>query len=262
MRLQTLDSVASLADFDTDTRSPRTCGAFAQAFKTAWALLIQSLSHIDRLQEQTTLVHTLSRSDLWHPLLMLVLTALAVMGSPGPATISVMAVGAAFGLRRSYSYACGLILGTSAVLVVVAVGIVSMLMSLPQLAPLLLTASAVYILYLAFRIATMAPLSTQRDAVNAPSFAGGFLLGIANPKAYFAIAAVFTGTTLQIAPPIVAALIKIAALGFMIVVIHIGWLLAGASLSRLLRDPVTSRVVNLLLATALVVTTLIGLVGR
>lgn len=208
------------------------------------------------------MVSIFSRSDLWHPLSMLVLAALAVMGSPGPATISVTAVGAAFGLRRSYPYMFGLILGTSAVLIVVAVGIVSMLMSLPQLAPLLLTGSAVYMLYLAFRIATMAPLPTQSDAVKAPSFAGGFLLGIANPKAYIAIAAVFTGATLRIDPPIVAALIKIAVLGFMIVVIHIGWLIAGASLSRLLRDPVSSRAVNLLLAAALVITTLIGLVGQ
>jgi threonine/homoserine/homoserine lactone efflux protein len=237
-----------LADFDTDPRLLRSDGAFAQAFKTAWAHLIQSLSHIGRLQEQTTLVHTLSRSDLWHSLAMLALTALTVMGSPGPATIGVTAVGAAFGLRQSYSYTFGLILGTSAVLAIVAVGIVSMLMSLPQLAPLLLAASTIYILYLAFRIATMAPLSAQSDAPHAPSFAGGFLLGIANPKAYIAIAAVFTGTTLQIVPPIVAALIKTAVLGFMIVVIHIGWLLVGTSLSRRLRDPVSSRIFNLLLA--------------
>jgi threonine/homoserine/homoserine lactone efflux protein len=208
------------------------------------------------------LVQPLSHSDLWHPLLMLALTALGVMGSPGPATISVTAVGAAFGLRPSLPYACGLILGTSAVLTVVAIGIVSMLMSSPQLAPLLLTASAVYILYLAYRIATTAPLSAQSDPAHAPSIAGGFLLGIANPKAYIAIAAVFAGTTLPMAPPIVAALIKVAVLGFMIVVIHIGWLVAGAFLSRLLRDPVSSRVVNLLLAAALVVTTFIGLVGR
>jgi threonine/homoserine/homoserine lactone efflux protein len=144
----------------------------------------------------------------------------------------------------------------------VAIGIVSMLMSSPQLAPLFLTASAVYILYLAYRIATMEPLSAQSHSAHAPSIAGGFLLGVANPKAYIAIAAVFAGTTLPMAPPIVAALIKVAVLGFMIVVIHMGWLVAGTFLSRLLRDPVSSRVVNLLLAAALVVTTFIGLVGR
>lgn len=201
------------------------------------------------------------RPDLWHQLAILVLTALAVMGSPGPTTISVTAVGAAFGLSRSCPYMFGLMLGTSMVLIIVAAGIVSMLMALPRFAPLLLAASAVYILYLAFGIATMAPLSTRNAPIAAPSFTAGFLLGLANPKAYIAISAVFAGTTLQTEPPIVAALIKIGVLGFMIGVIHIGWLIAGASLSRHFRDPARSRAVNLLLATALVVTTLVGLVG-
>src|SRR4051812_41633491 len=42
----------------------------------------------------------------------LLLTSLALMGSPGPSTVSVTAVGAAFGLRRSLAYVLGLILGT------------------------------------------------------------------------------------------------------------------------------------------------------
>ena len=198
--------------------------------------------------------------NLWRPLLTLVLAALVVMGSPGPATMSVMASGAAFGLRRSFAYLVGTILGTSAVLVAVATGIVSMLISLPRLAPLILAASAAYILYLAFRIATAPPLSAQDQEANAPSFAGGFFLGIANPKAYVAIAAVFVGATFPVGSTVMEALIKVAVLGFMIVAIYVGWLLAGASLSRLMRDPVSSRVVNVLFSATLVATTVIALV--
>jgi hypothetical protein len=43
------------------------------------------------------------------------------------------------------------------------------------------------------------------------------------------------------------------------VIIHLAWLVTGASLSRLLHDPVSSRVVNVALAAALVVTTLLAL---
>ena len=38
--------------------------------------------------------------NLWPSLLALLLSALAVMGTPGPSTLSVTAVGAAFGLRQ------------------------------------------------------------------------------------------------------------------------------------------------------------------
>ena len=71
------------------------------------------------------------------------------MGSPGPSTISVTAVGAAFGLRRSLAYLCGLILGTTVVLLAVATGLAAMLLSVPHIAPLLIAASAAYMLYLA-----------------------------------------------------------------------------------------------------------------
>jgi len=189
----------------------------------------------------------------------LILASLVVMGSPGPSTMSVTAVGAAFGFRRSLPYLAGIVLGTTAVLMAVAAGVVAMLMSLPRLAPFLVAASAAYILYLAFRIATAPPLSRPDQAASAPSFVGGFLLGVANPKAYLAIAAVFAGTTLAVESRVIEAMLKTAVLTIMIVVIHLCWLTAGVSLSRLLRHPVSSRIVNLLFAAILIITTIIAI---
>src|SRR4051794_32142404 len=174
------------------------------------------------------------------------------MGSPGPSTMSVTAVGAAFGLRRSLGYVLGLILGTSAVLLIVATGIFAVLLSVPRLAPVLMVASATYIAYLAVQIVRAPPLAQQDPATPAPSIIGGLLLAAANPKAYVAIAAVFAGSQLEGLPPMEEALLKTSILALMIVVIHIGWLLAGASLSRVLRDRVASRVVNVALAGILV----------
>jgi threonine/homoserine/homoserine lactone efflux protein len=181
-------------------------------------------------------------------LLSLIVASLLVMGSPGPSTISVTAVGAAFGFRRSIAYMSGLIAGTIAVLLAVATGVVAVLLAVPQLAPVLLMASAAYILYLAFRIATAPPLSKADATIAAPSFTGGVLLALANPKAYVAIAAVFAGSTLGPA-------LKIAVLGVLVVLIHLAWLLAGAAFSRLFHDPVWSRRVNLVFAAALMATT-------
>jgi threonine/homoserine/homoserine lactone efflux protein len=196
---------------------------------------------------------------IWRPLVSLILASLVVMGSPGPSTMSVTAVGAAFGFRRSLAYLTGLILGTIAVLVAVAAGVVSMLMSVPRLGPALVVASAAYIAYLAFKIATAPPLSAQDREASAPSFAGGFLLAVANPKAYLAITAVFAGATLAIGSPVLEATLKTAVLTIMIVLIHVAWLTAGVSFSRLLRHPVSSRIVNLLFAAILIVTTIMAI---
>src|SRR5258708_35630354 len=181
------------------------------------------------------------------------------MGSPGPSTMSVTAVGAVFGFRRSLAYLTGIILGTTAVLVAVAAGVVSMLMSWPRLAPVLAAASAAYIAYLAFKIATAPPLSRQDRESSAPSFAGGFLLAVANPKAYLAIAAVFAGTTLAVESPMTEAVLKTATLTVMIVFIHVCWLTAGVSFSPLLHHPVRSRIVNLLFAPILIMPTIIAI---
>jgi threonine/homoserine/homoserine lactone efflux protein len=192
-------------------------------------------------------------------LITLILASLIVMGSPGPSTISVTAVGAAFGFRRSLPYASGLIVGTTAVLIGVAVGVLAMLMAVPRLAPVLVAASAAYILWLAFKIATAPPLSRQDPAASAPSLAGGFLLGLANPKAWLAIAAVFAGTTLDVGSRVVEALVKTAVLTGMIVIIHAFWLTAGVSLSRVLRHPVGSRIINVVFAAVLIGTTVVAI---
>lgn len=203
-------------------------------------------------------------STLWPALLALLLSALAVMGTPGPSTLSVTAVGAAFGLRRSWRYVLGINLGTISVLLAVAAGIVTMLMSVPQLAPFLLAASLAYILYLAYRIATAPPLAgpvAGEAAGRAPAFLGGYLLGIANPKAYLAISAVFAGSSLPVGDPLLEALAKLAVLSLMIVAIHTVWLLAGVSLSRVLRDPLASRLLNIAFAVILLVTTFWATLG-
>lgn len=202
-----------------------------------------------------------SLSALWPALLTLLVASIVVMGSPGPSTVSATAVGAAFGFRRSMPYIWGLILGTMAVLIAVALGLAALLSAFPRVASALLVLSALYILYLAYRIATAPPLPAQPRDVSAPVFAGGFLLAIANPKAYLAIAAVFAGTTVFSGAPTLDAAVKTALLSLMIVIIHLGWLTAGAFLSRLLQNPVHSRIVNIVLAVSLVASTFAAFMG-
>jgi len=201
----------------------------------------------------------MSAFDSMQPLLTLILASAVVMGSPGPSTMSALAVSAAFGLRRSMVYVLGLMLGTTAVLLAVATGLIAMLLSLPALGRVLIYASAAYILYLAWQIATAPPLEDQPADVPSPSFTPGFVLAIANPKAWFAIAAVFTASTLAAGSSALDALLKVAVLAAMIVVIHLAWVFAGATLSRYLRNPVISRIANIVFAVVLAATAILPL---
>jgi threonine/homoserine/homoserine lactone efflux protein len=187
----------------------------------------------------------------WGAVAPLVLAAAAIMGSPGPATISLVVVVAAYGVRRSLPYVCGLLVGSGLVLVAVATGVTATLLAVPALRSLLIAGSGAYILWLAYHIATAPPLSAQRAAAEAPSLAGGTVLGVANPKGWVAMAAVFASARLADTAATDAAA-KTAVLAVMIVLIMTVWLIAGVSLAPILRDPQRARIVNAALAAALV----------
>jgi threonine/homoserine/homoserine lactone efflux protein len=187
----------------------------------------------------------------WESVGTLLLVSLAIMGSPGPATISLVATGSVYGLRRSLRYLLGIIVGSVVVLVAVATGVTAALLAAPLIGSLVRGLSATYIIWLAYRIATARPLSRQAVASDAPSVAGGVLLGVTNPKAWVAFAAVFASAHLAAAatPDAVA---KTAVLATMIIVICSTWLLAGTSFAPVLQDPRRARVANTTLAVALV----------
>ena len=187
----------------------------------------------------------------WGSVAPLMLISLAIMGSPGPATISLVAAGSVGGVRRSLPYLFGIIAGTTLVLVAVATGITGALLAVPAVGYVLIWISAVYILWLAYHIATAPPLSKPTGAPNAFSLMSGAIVGITNPKAWVAIAAVFASVHLADAATNDAAA-KIAVLTVMIIVICATWLFAGTSIAPLLRDPRRARLVNAALAVGLV----------
>jgi threonine/homoserine/homoserine lactone efflux protein len=189
----------------------------------------------------------------------LLVAALAIMGSPGPATISLAAVGSVYGVRRSLAYLAGIVAGTTLVLVAVAGGLTAALLAVPALRPVLVAGSAAYILRLAYRIATAPPLGEQRGASGAPSLGGAAVLAVANPKAWIGLGAVFASARLASGATTDAAA-KTVVLSMMIVVITGAWLVAGASLAPKLRDERRARVVNVALAVALVAATVPAIV--
>ncbi len=187
----------------------------------------------------------------WGSVGTLLVTALAIMGSPGPATVSLTAAASAFGARRCLGYMIGIIVGTMIVLVAVAAGITATVLAVPGVRAVLIAVSAAYILWLAYHVATAPPPSARTAAAAPPSLVGGTVLGVANPKAWVAITAVFASARLANTAMVDAAA-KVAVLAAMAVLIMVAWLISGASFARLLRDPARARIVNSALAAALV----------
>jgi threonine/homoserine/homoserine lactone efflux protein len=184
-------------------------------------------------------------------LLPLLVAALLLMGSPGPATMSLAAAGAAFGARPVIPYLCGICLGTAGVLLIVATGVTGLVLAVPGVTPVIVAAAGAYIVYLAWKIATAPPPSQAAHDGAAPPIYGGLLLAIANPKAYTAIGAVYSSATLT-AGPLADAAAKVIALGIVIVAVNSAWLVFGAGIAGLMRRPRSGRMLNLAFAFMLV----------
>ncbi|HEV2548340.1 MAG TPA: LysE family transporter [Stellaceae bacterium] len=174
-----------------------------------------------------------------------VLAGVALAGSPGPATLSLAAAGAAFGARRGLRYMAGIVIGMVVVMVITASGVTGVLLALPGAAPVVLAAAALYFLYLALRIATAPPLSAANDGRGRPSLAGGFFLSLVNPKGYAAMAALFSGFVLIRERLALDAAAKIGVLVLIITAVNVAWLFAGAALTRAFRTPRLNRIINI-----------------
>ena len=185
-------------------------------------------------------------------LLGFVLAGFALAGSPGPATLSLAATGAAFGARRSAGYLGGILVGMIGVFAIVATGLFGMLLALPGVTHLVSALAAAYFGYLAWGIATAPPLAAGRGADTAPSFAGGVLLSLANPKGYAAVAALLSGFVLVRAQVELDTAAKFLILAAITTTVNVAWLLGGAALTQFFHAPRSSRVINVGFAVLLV----------
>ena len=187
------------------------------------------------------------------------LAAVALAGSPGPATLSLTATGAAFGARRGAAYLAGIVIGMVAVMAIVASGLVGLLLAVPGATPVVTVLAAAYFLYLAWRIATAPPLAADTAERRTPTFAGGLLLSLINPKGYAAMAALFSGFVLVQERLALDVAVKMAVLVLIITAVNVAWLLAGAALTRFFRDPRTNRAINVAFAVLLVASVALAL---
>ncbi len=181
-----------------------------------------------------------------------VLAGFALLGSPGPATLSLAATGAAFGAHRGLGYMAGIVIGMIVLMCIIATGVTGVMLALPGAMPVVATLAAAYIVYLAYRIATAPPLEEATNRRRQPSFIGGVFLSLVNPKAYAVTAALFSGFVLVEERLHWDAVLKVIILVPTLIVVNLAWLSAGAALTRFAREPGINRAINVTFAVLLV----------
>jgi threonine/homoserine/homoserine lactone efflux protein len=176
----------------------------------------------------------------------LVITTAALLGSPGPATLSLAAVGATSGISRGLPYYAGILAGLLFAMLGAIAGLATVLARWPQAGLIIQSIGAAYILYVAWKIAT-APTVTEdaSEDIRHPGFRDGFILNILNAKAYAVFFALFT----QLLLPFDSANLAYAATAAVVfavgIFVDIVWLLAGGFLQSIFRNPRSARLIRI-----------------
>jgi threonine/homoserine/homoserine lactone efflux protein len=192
----------------------------------------------------------------------LLLTALLLMGSPGPATLALAATGASVGFQQGLSFLAGILLGLAFVITSAGLGLAALFTQFAQLRIAFQIAGALYILYLAYRIATAPVLANGAEASSRlPGLRDGLLLNVLNVKAYAVFVAIFSGFVLPMQSPAAAYLIT-GLLCFSVgLTVNIGWLWFGGAIRPLFTNAHSALHLRRLFALLMVASVLIVLLG-
>jgi threonine/homoserine/homoserine lactone efflux protein len=184
-------------------------------------------------------------------LLGLAVFALVSSITPGPNNLMLMASGANFGFRRTIPHMLGVGLGFTLMVLLVGVGVVQVFTLFPVTYLILKVVSVIYLVYLAWKIGSAAPLDTTTDAPGVPfTFVQAALFQWVNPKAW---TMALTAITIYSPSRNVAAVAFVAAVFGIVNLPCISlWTSLGQQLQRVLTSPMRLRVFNITMALLLV----------
>jgi threonine/homoserine/homoserine lactone efflux protein len=162
--------------------------------------------------------------------------------TPGPNNLMLMASGANFGFWRSIPHMLGIGIGFMVMVALVGLGLVQVFDAVPYSYTVLKVISVLYLLYLAYKIATAAPPEKGQAGGRPMGFIAAALFQWVNPKAWtMALTAitVYNPTQENTGALLVAAIFGIVNLPSISV-----WTIIGQQMQRWLANPKTLRAFN------------------
>lgn len=184
--------------------------------------------------------------------LALVVFSFVMAFTPGPNNIMLAASGVNFGFSRTIPHMIGVTLGFAVLLAACAAGLGLAFAALPSLQLMLKIGGALYMLWLAFKVATAHLTSEETGAAARPfTFLQAAAFQWINPKA---VVAALSGIAVYVRPghegsdfPVMLGVLTVAT-----VLSVATWSGFGVALRRFLRDPVHARIFNVAMALLLV----------
>ncbi len=184
--------------------------------------------------------------------LFLALIAFAFVTSvtPGPNNVMLLASGVNYGFRRTVPHMAGVAIGHAVMVFLVGIGLMGIFIGYPPAQTGLKVISAIYMLWLAWKIATAAPPAGAQATGHPLTFIQAAAFQWVNPKAWI----MSLGAVTLYAPGQEWGAVAWVAFGFLSVgwTTTVIWTVLGLGLRRFLQKPVALRVFNFTMAALLI----------
>jgi threonine/homoserine/homoserine lactone efflux protein len=177
--------------------------------------------------------------------------ALSISITPGPNNMMVLASGANFGLRPTIPHLLGIDLGFAVMIIAVGVGIGGLFIAFPTLHAVLRYVGALYLIFLAWKIASARGPSSDTGRGKPLSFLQAASFQWVNPKGWIAAmgtVATYTPSNGFFANLLIVTVVFALVMGPCITI----WAAVGTSLRRFLSNPARLRAFNVVMALLLV----------
>lgn len=174
--------------------------------------------------------------------------ALTMSISPGPVNVITMTSGLNHGVYRTIPFVAGATIGFTLLLFAIGLGAAELTTLFPHAMQTIGYAGAVFMLYMAYKIASSKG-SVSLEEGTEPGFFQGMLLNILNPKAWIASISGVTAFTTKGDP---SSLFLFCALYFVICFIGVGaWAVVGKQAKILVQTEKHLRLFNIFMGTGL-----------
>lgn len=193
-------------------------------------------------------------------MLLFTLAAIMLLGSPGPGIAALLAVGRDSGMRGGLRFFWGLQIGLALAAGISAAGLFSMIQALPGATMMMIVAATLYLIWLAWKIAS-APVGLPAGASAFPATArGGFLLGITNPKSYVAFVSLMASYGIVRQPAWADSGLKWLICVAVMIIVDLIWLWLGVVVGRAALSPRAERIMNICMGATIFGTAVLGLI--
>lgn len=182
-------------------------------------------------------------------LVALALFAFAASITPGPNNLMLMASGANFGFRRTVPHMLGVAIGFVIMVILVGLGLAQVFDAYPASYTVLLVVSVIYLIWLAWKIATAAPPDSVEQRGKPFTFLQAALFQWVNPKAW---AMALTAVSVYSPSRDISDILLVAVIFGLINLPSVStWTILGQQMQRILTNPRRLRIFNLTMAALL-----------